>query len=260
VIYFILAGLGFGAGLLAGLFGIGGGVLLVPTFLFFFHHLGVGENESFKLSVATSLSVITVSTLFTSGFHIVKGKVETKLVIRLIPFIIAGVLLGVFTSHAISGKILKKFFGFFLLLFSLKLLKNQEVSQKTRLNERVLIYCTSLLSAFLSALLGIGGGVVVNTLLFTFSEMEVPKIVGLASVLSFTNAFLGTVFYLTMPAKVTLSHQIGYIYLPAAIFASAGSLIGSRIGMKLLHTLEHELLKRLFGVLLVLLGVKMLLS
>lgn len=257
--YLVLITIGAGAGFLAGLFGIGGGVLLVPAFLFFFHSLGIEEDVSFKLSVATSLSVISISTLFTSGFHIIKGKVDAKFVLKLIPVIVLGVSLGVLTSHLTPGKVLKKFFGIFLLLFSVKLLKDQGISKKTVLNEKLLAYLVSFLSAFLSALLGIGGGVVVNTLMFSFSEMEIPKVVGLASVLSFTNAFLGTILYFTMPSKSVLPHQFGYIYLPATVFVSAGSLVGTRIGIKLLHSVEHQTLKKAFGLLLVLLGVKMLL-
>jgi uncharacterized membrane protein YfcA len=259
-VYLILFLVGIVSGFAAGLFGIGGGVILVPIFNYFFSLKGVSEEIGFKLSVATSLSVITVSTLFTSGLHIFKGKVEFGRVLRILPYIFSGILLGVLFSHLVSGSFLKRFFGVFLLLLSFKILAEKKGVLRFNLKESVLFPFTSLLSAFLSALLGIGGGVVVNTLMFSFSEMEVKTVVAFASVLSFINAFLGTLLYLLVPAERVLSYQVGYIYLPAALFVSIGGLIGSRLGVNILHTVEQKLLKRLFGVLLFLIGLRMLMK
>ena len=257
-VYILLFTAGIVAGFAAGLFGIGGGVILVPLFNYFFtSYLGVPEEIGFKISVATSLAVITVSTLFTSGLHVVSGKVDIRELLKLLPWIFAGILFGVLFSHFVSGHVLKKIFGLFLLLLSVKLITDRGGAPKFSFKENVLLPAVLLLSAFSSALLGIGGGVVVNTLLFSLSQIETKRVVALASVISFINAFLGTILYMVVPAHRVLSWQVGYIYIPAALFVALGGIIGSRFGVKLLHMMNQHLLRKLFGLLLVLIGLKM---
>ncbi len=260
-VYFLLFIAGVVAGFAAGLFGIGGGVILVPIFNYFFSaYLGVSEEIGFKISVATSLAVITTSTLFTSGFHILSGKLDPKEVLKLIPWILTGVLAGVLFSHFVSGHVLKKVFGIFMLLLSLKILTDKESNLRISVKETFLLPFALFLSAFSSALLGIGGGVVVNTLLFSMSQIETKRVVILASVVSFMNALFGTAFYMMFPAHKALDWQAGYIYLPAALFVSIGGLLGSRLGIRLLHRMNQHLLKRLFSILLLGIGLKMLIK
>lgn len=260
-VYVLLFIAGLIAGFSAGLFGIGGGVILVPMFNYFFSgYLGVPEEVGFKISVATSLAVITVSTLFTSGVHVLSGKVDLRELLKLLPWIFVGILSGVLFSHFVSGYVLKKIFGLFLLLLSIKLITDKGGAPSISLSEELLIPLVLLLSAFASALLGIGGGVVVNTFLFSLSQIETKRVVVLASVVSFINAFLGTLLYMITPAHKVLSWQLGYIYVPAAVFVALGGILGSRFGVKLLHRMNQHLLKRLFGVLLIVIGVKMVLK
>ena len=259
-VYLLLFIAGVVAGFAAGLFGIGGGVILVPMFNYFFSYLGVPEELGFKISVATSLAVITVSTLFTSGVHVLSGKVDLKELLKLLPWILVGILLGVLFSHFVSGHLLKKIFGLFLLLLSFKLITDRSGAPKFSFKETVLLPAVLLLSAFSSALLGIGGGVVVNTLLFSLSQIETKRVVALASTISFINAFLGTILYMFVPAHKVLSWQLGYVYIPAAFFVALGGIIGSRLGLKLLHRINQHLLRRIFGFLLILIGLKMLIK
>ena len=260
-VYLLLFIAGVVAGFAAGLFGIGGGVILVPIFNYFFStYLGASEEISFKISVATSLAVISVSTLFTSGLHVVSGKVNVSDLLKLLPWIFIGILFGVLFSHFVSGHVLKKIFGLFLLIFSLKLITDRGGSPKFSFKESILLPAVLLLSAFSSALLGIGGGVVVNTLLFSLSQIETKKVVALASVISFINALLGTILYMSIPTHRVLSWQVGYIYIPATVFVAFGGIIGSRFGVKLLHRINQHLLRKLFGLLLILIGLKMLIK
>ena len=260
-VYLLLLLSGLVAGFLAGLFGIGGGVILVPIFNYFFSsYMGVPEEIAFKISIATSLAVITVSTLFTSGTHFFSGKFELRELPKFLPFIAAGIVVGVFVSHFLSGHFLKKLFGFFLLLLGVKQLTRRGGAPSVSIKERILLPVVLFSSALSSALLGIGGGVVVNTLLFSLSEIETKRVVALASVVSFINAFLGTLFYMLFPARKVLSWQLGYIYLPAAVLVSVGGLIGSRIGVGLLHSLNRHVLKRMFGLLLLLIGLRMIIG
>jgi uncharacterized membrane protein YfcA len=254
---FLLFVSGLFSGFLAGLLGIGGGIILVPVFWFLFSYLKVPEELTLKLSIGTSLAVITVITLFTSGFHIFKGKLKKEELLKIIIWIVPGIILGVFSSHLLPAHILKKLFACVLLVVGIRTLK--EVGGiKVKFGEKILTPVAAILSAFLSSLLGIGGGIVINSLLFSLSKIRVDKIVAMASVVSFFNATLGSLMYMMFPSVKVFNWQVGYVYFPAVIFVSLGSIPGSRAGLLLLHRLSHKLLKKSFAILLIIVAIKIL--
>jgi uncharacterized membrane protein YfcA len=248
---------GLFSGLLAGLLGIGGGIILVPMFWFLFSYLKVPGEVSLKLSIGTSLGVITVITLFTSGFHIFKGKLKKEELLKIIIWVVPGIALGAFSSHLLPAHILKKLFGAVLLVVGIRTLKGTG-RVKVELSGKVLIPVAVTLSAFLSSLLGIGGGIVINSLLFSLSRIRADKVVALASIVSFFNATLGSLMYVALPSVKVLHWQTGYIYFPAVIFVSLGAIPGSRIGLSLLHKINHQFLKKLFAILLIVVAIKIL--
>ena len=255
-ILFLLFISGLFSGFLAGLLGIGGGIILVPMFWFLFSYFKVPEELTLKLSIGTSLAVITVITFFTSGFHIFRGKLK-KEELKIIIWIVPGIVLGVFSSHLLPAHILKKLFAVVLLVVGIRNLRGVG-SIRIKISERALIPLAATLSAFLSSLLGIGGGIVINSLLFSLSKIKADKVVALASVVSFFNATLGSLMYMIFPSVKILNWQVGYIYFPAVIFVSLGSIPGSRAGLLLLHRLSHQLLKKLFAILLIVVAFKIL--
>ena len=251
----------FGAlsGFAAGLFGIGGGIILVPFFWWFFSSLGVSEGIAVRLSVGTSLAVITSIALFASGFHFLKGRLNWKELARVLVWIAVGVSCGTVASAFLPTFLLKKAFAFILLATGLKLLKGR-AEVKLQLKEKVLIPFSVYFSAFFSSMLGIGGGIVINSLLFTFSKRSPEKVVALASVVSFLNAFLGTCLYMAIPAQKVLNWQVGFVYLPAVVLTTLGAIPGGKIGLNFLYKVNSYFLKRLFAVFLLLVSVKLLVS
>jgi len=250
----------FGAlsGFVAGLFGIGGGVILVPFFWWFFSTLSVPEGVAVRLSVGTSLAVITSVTLLTSGLHFLKGRLDRKELAGTFLWIVLGVSGGTVTSVYLPTSFLKKCFALILLATGLRLIKGK-AEVKLRLKEKILIPFSVCFSAFLSSMLGIGGGIVINTFLFTFSKRPAQRVVALSSAVSFFNAFLGSCLYLAVPAQKVLSWQVGLVYLPAVFLASLGALSGIRMGLHLLHRIEAHLLKRIFAFLLLAVSLRLLL-
>ncbi|ADU96070.1 sulfite exporter TauE/SafE family protein [Thermovibrio ammonificans] len=259
LIYGVLFTVGIAAGFVAGLFGIGGGVILVPLFWFFFQKIGVPQELSFKLAVATSLSVIAVSTLFSTVSHILKGSYPLKEAAKLLIFSLPGVLAGVLLAHYLPVKALKNIFGIFLVITGVKLLLSGRGSRKLRVKERVIVPLTVVLSGFLSSLLGIGGGVVVNSILFSVEGIKVERTVAIASAASFLNALLGAALYLMVPAEKVLCCQVGLVYVPGAVLVACGSLIGVKLGLRVLRGLNQHHLKKLFAVMLLVIAAKILL-
>ena len=259
LIYLLLFATGLFSGFLAGLFGIGGGVILVPVFWYLFSFYGIPDSEAFKLSIATSLAVIAVTTFVTSGFHLLKGNLERKDVLNLLVYIISGVAVGALVSHFLPGSALKKAFSVFLFLVALRMITERKSLFELK-GSNFLVPTAVFLSAVSSTLFGIGGGVVVNSLLFSFSEMRASEVVALASGVSFLNALFGTLIYALIPAETFVNWQLGYVYLPAAFLVSVGALLGSRAGLLILRRVSHSNLKRAFGILLIFLSLKILFS
>ena len=249
------------SGFLAGLFGIGGGIILVPIFWIIFSQIGIPESEAIKLSVGTSLSVITVTTLFTSGTHLLKGNLNLKEVGWLLIWILGGVGTGIYFFHLLPGKLLKKLFALLLIITSIKhLKKNNRKTSLSLASEKIIIPITVFLSALFSSLLGIGGGVIINSSLFSLTNREVTKIVALSSIVSLLNALFGSIGYLLIKPEIQVSYQAGYIYVPATIFVSVGALVGSKIGLNVLYRVESANLKKWFALLLIFIATKILVS
>jgi len=248
----------FGAlsGFAAGLFGIGGGIILVPFFLWFFSSLGVPENLTVKLSVGTSLAVITAVALFTSGFHFLKGRLNWKELAGTILWVALGVSLGVALSSLLPVTVFKKGFALVLLVTALRLFRGR-AGVRLQIGERFLIPISVYLSALLSSMFGIGGGIVINSLLFTFSERSTERVVALASAVSFFNAFLGSCFYGLAPVQKVLEWQFGYIYLPALFLTTFGAIPAIKLGVHLLYRVNSLLLKKAFALLLFLVSIKL---
>ncbi|WP_456456428.1 sulfite exporter TauE/SafE family protein [Thermovibrio sp.] len=257
---FLLLACGLFAGFLAGLFGIGGGVVLVPAFLFLFRSFGVSDEFSIKLAVATSLSVITITTFFTSGTHLLRGTLKREELLKLFAFSVPGVFVGALIAKVISGALLKKLFALLLLSVGIKNLLGKGEKKSTRRGSPLILYATLFTAGLFSSLFGIGGGVVINSVLFNFSFLPFEKVVGIASTSSFLNALIGTVIYSLVPAKKVLKYQLGFIYVPGALLVSAGSIVGSRLGLKLLRKISQSHLKKAFAVIIILLGIKMIFS
>ncbi len=246
------------AGFAAGLFGIGGGVILVPFFWILFNSFGVGQELSVKLSVATSLSVIALTTLFTSLSHLFRGNLSLKEVAKLTLFSLPGVGLGVWLAKVMPAHLLKKLFGLLMVLMGLRNSLGS-VKKGRALAGEGLVPLTVFISGFFSSLLGIGGGVVVNSILFSLSSLPVERVVAVASLSSFLNALFGTFFYMVLPSEKVLSYQVGFVYLPATFLVSLTSILGSRLGLKVLRRVSQSHLKRAFGLLMILVGLKILL-
>ena len=258
--YALLFLAGVAAGFVAGLFGIGGGVILVPLFWFFFKRYGLPEEAAFKLSVATSLAVIAVSTLFSTAVHLLKRRFHLKEAAQLLAYSLPGVALGVVLARFLPVHALKTIFAAFLIVTGLKLLLSGKGSYKLSVPEKVIVPVTVLISGFFSALLGIGGGVVVNSILFSVEGISVEKTVAIASTASFLNALLGAAFYLITPAPKVVCCQVGMVYLPGAVLVALGSLIGVKAGLKVLRGLNQHRLKKLFAVMLLIIAAKILLT
>jgi uncharacterized membrane protein YfcA len=262
VIEIIIVCLLFGAfaGFLAGLFGIGGGLVLVPFLIWLFTYHGFTENIVMIMAVATSLATIIITSISSVLAHYRLGTVIWSVVFKLIPGVFAGAVVGAIIANYMPATILKTFFAFFLLLVSLQMafqLKTEAVSLKLR--SGFLAIAGSMIG-LLSTIFGIGGGTITVPLLVK-CHVPMRNAVAISSACGLPIAIAGTISYALLGWKQTILPYgcIGYIYLPAFFAIVATSTVMAPVGAVMADKLPAQQLKRYFSVLLLVVAVRLIL-
>lgn len=251
------------AGMLAGLFGVGGGIILVPAISIVLGQLGVSVNDAMRIAIATSLATIIPTSLTSLSAHHRRGNIQWDLLKRWIPLLVIGALLGGWLAQFLNGKILSFCFSFLLLYMAwLQFRPRQEVDAVTA--QRFTPSLQRLLALSIgcsSAMLGIGGGVIgVPTLCAV--GLPLKRAIGTASAFGITIATPAVAGYLLAiaPPGIPLGGTLGLMHPLIFLMLVPGALAGAPFGVRLAHRLPVEQLRRAFAVLLIVLGGKMLYS
>lgn len=253
---------GAAAGLLGGLLGLGGGAVVVPALIFLFGLLGIASDWTAHQAVATSLVTVIGTGLTATLAHQRRGAVRWGLVRALVPGILAGAGLGAALAGLLPELVLRRLFGLFLLYTGARMLLRASAAPPRRaaLPGRWGSALVGLGIGMLSALVGIGGGTLTVPFLVrvglsmraavaTSSACGVP--IAVAGSLGFVVAGWGRA---GLPAG-----SIGFVYWPAAVLILMASVPMAPLGARLAHRLPVAVLKRIFGVLLLLVSTRLLL-
>lgn len=262
----ILIVIGLVAGFLAGLLGIGGGIIVVPCLFYVMQIFFPASHFTMQFAAANSLASMIVTTFFSMASHRKRAGVEWHLVQKMIVGIILGSLLGVWVSQFFKSSFIERFFGIFLILnsFSFILSKAHLDSDNKKFSSPnpLLASFAGLSISSLSAILGIGGGVL-SVQFFHKIHLNIKKSIATSSALSFMISLCGSLFYLLFNKHQSLgplngvSYSIGPIYLPAFILISIFSAISAPWGSKLVHALDTKVIKRIFGYVTLTIGIYM---
>ena len=258
---FLYLPLGVVAGILAGLFGIGGGIIFVPVLLLGFELLDMNRDVLAHLAIGTSLACVVFTGLSSTVAHHKKGAVMWPWVIRMGPFLIGGGLIGGWTADQLPGHILIVILGTFLLMMSFQLfIKNPGHSEggTIRMPSIPVFGFAGTLTGWISSMMGIAGGAL--TIPFMTSHgARVRDAIGTASAFGIPTAFAGAVAFvvagLDHPGRPDWA--FGYVYLPALIGIIATSTVSARLGARLAHALDQKLLQRLFATFLAVLSARL---
>lgn len=258
VVYMALGAI---AGLLAGLFGIGGGVIVVPVLVLAFNLQGINPELVFYMAIATSLANIMFTSLSAIRMHHKMGAIEWHLVKPIALGMLLGSFLGVNTALSIPAVYLQASFGAFAIFLSLKMMLSSVQQGKLRLPGAWGLSFVGILIAWVSALFGIGGGNLLVSWLVN-RQLVMQKAVATASACGFAIAISGAMsnWYLGWGNPLLPEHSLGYVYLPALLGIVSTSFIAAAYGAKIAHRLSAQLLKRLFAWMLLLVGLRMLIS
>lgn len=255
---FILLGylvLGAVAGLMAGLFGVGGGLIIVPVLMYTFQLSGISTDVAAHLAIGTSLATIIFTSISSTYTHHKKGNIDWHVVRWLSLGIIFGCILGGFTASLLQGKTLKIIIGCFVLCMSIQLGLNLKPKASKTLPNIYGLSIVGFLVGWASAIFGIGGGSLIVPFL-AFCSLVMQRAVAISAACGFPIALSGALSYAYFGWDVTglPSWSLGYIYLPALIGITLTSMIFSRLGAKLAYRLSPVLLRRMFAIFLFIVG------
>jgi uncharacterized membrane protein YfcA len=253
---------GGAAGITAGLFGNGGGFVVVPALVFVFSFLDNPNPDLIFVAIGTSLATIVISSARAVKAHHSRGAVDFDVLQSWALWLVLGVILGLAIASVTDGDQLYVVFAVGVFFYSLYFLFPDAVAPNASSAPNMpsgfsRASLASLLGGF-SALLGIGGGTVTVITMVT-CQRPIYQAVATASGVGFIIGLAGaTGFALMGLGKPGLPYgSIGYVNLPALITVGAMSILTAPIGARWAHSLNEKNLKRLFGVYLILVSIAM---
>lgn len=254
-----LAAAGLLAGVLAGLFGIGGGVIIVPALFQVFVQLGYPPDIAMHVAAGTSLAAILPTGFSAAYAHYRKGGVDPVLLWRVAPSTAMGAVVGAFLAPVFGGKMLSLFFSVFIGLVAVQMMggsKGFRIARSVPADARRHLLGGGL--GLLSSLLGIGGGTI-SVPTFAAAGYTLPVAVGTGSALGIAIAAPGAVAMMMSGWGVVglPPFSVGFVNLLALAVIAPLSALLAPLGAKLSHTLPELWLKRSFAVLLVVISVRM---
>ena len=246
-----LALLGLCTGFLAGLLGIGGGMLMVPFVTFILGAKGFPADSIVKMAVATSLATICFTSIASVRAHHKRGAVLWPVVARLVPGILLGSALGAQVAVALPGKVLSILFALFVAFSATQML----LGRKPRPN-RTLPGTPGMLAAggaigTVSALVG-AGGAFISVPFMQWCNVTIHNAVATSAALGFPIALAGTLSYAWAGRDLPQMPpgSFGYLYLPGLLVISLASMSTAPLGARTAHRMDIRPLKRVFALVL----------
>lgn len=245
------------AGLISGLFGLGGGAIIVPLLIFSFAARGMPQELITHLAIGTSLATIIFTALSSIYTHHQKQAIRWDIVKTLVPGILLGGVLGGLFAISLDGVLLQLLFGGFLILVALQLLLYTPQVGGRALPNLLGMGASGSCIGGVSAVFGIGGGTLTVPLL-TFFGVKIHQAVGTAAACGLPIALAATLAYGTATTDVANlpSGSIGFVFLPALLGIIVASLPCARLGALLAHRVNAQKLRKGFAWVTMGLGVR----
>lgn len=246
-------------GFFAGLLGIGGGIIGIPALLYIFEWQGMHEDMAMHMAIGTSLATVVVTSMTAIMTHYRAGMIILPILKKIVLGTMIGCIVGVIISNFLHGLYLKKIFGLFLLFLVAKIILQAEVKIKEDLKNKKSLFATTTIFGTLSGMLGLGGGILIVPYL-NHHGIPMRNAVATSSACIFPVAVIGTIAYtfsqVTIPES-SLLHS-GYINWLAFLGISVTSNIFAPLGAKMSHRMSQSILKKIFSLFLVVVGISML--
>jgi uncharacterized membrane protein YfcA len=260
VIFFvtIMAVTAIPVGFVAGLFGIGGGLITVPFLYYIFEKFGIDKSFIMHLAVGTSFAIIIPTSTVSVITHHKFKAVDFNIVKSYGIFVIIGVIFGTIFAANLKTRPLILFFSVivYLLAFYLLFLKEKETNVKLEMKILSKIIC-GFVSGFISAPMGIGGAVM-NVPILKFFGYSINNAIGSAAAIGFLIALFGATGFLISGfyLDTNLPLSIGFLNVPAFLIFIPITTFMARIGARTVHKIDKKKISKYFGLFLIIIGSK----
>ena len=248
------------AGFMAGLLGVGGGIIMVPMLLFIFEQQGFVGGELIKTALGTSMSAIVFTSVSSFRVHNKLGNVRWDIFKQVFPGIVVGAVVGALIVTHINIILLTAIFLVFVFYSASNMMFDlTKVHPSRQLPGRLGQGIFGVVVGTLSFLLSAGGGFLTVPFL-TWCNIDIRKAIGTSAALGFPIAVFGSIGYIIngWGAPDRLEPSLGYVYLPALLGIIVMSILFAPIGAKTSQKIDAKPLKRIFAAILYLTAVKML--
>ncbi|MDO6524333.1 sulfite exporter TauE/SafE family protein [Motilimonas sp. 1_MG-2023] len=257
--FIALVATGIFAGVLAGLLGIGGGIVIVPVLFFLFQGFGVSPESAMLIATATSLATIVPTSISSIRSHLNKGNVDIELLKRWSAFILLGVLAGSWLVTRVNGELLALLFGVIAILAALNMLfRTGKSALFTQLPSKAGQTVMGAAIGFFSAMVGIGGGTI-SVPLLTLYNYPAHKAVGTAAAIGLIISLPGAMTLLTLGTAPTDAPvgTFGLVNLIGFICIVPLTVLFAPLGASLAANLDGAKLKKIFALVLLVTGGRM---
>ena len=247
------------AGFMAGLLGVGGGIIIVPALYYAFTVLDFDIATRMHLSVGTSLAIIIPTSIISTKTHMEYDAVDFKLIKSFGIFILFGVIGGTFLAVNLKTPAFVLFFsimafivGLFFIFFREQLLKNPKMISDSAKN------ISGIIIGFISVLLGIGGGSLMVPFMRTFGY-DIRRSIGTAAGVGFLIAVFGTITMITggkIVDNINTPYSFGYVNLLGFLVFVPVTMIMARVGAKAVYKIDKNTLSKIFGIFLIIVSIR----
>ncbi len=246
-------------GFMAGLFGIGGGLITVPVLFYIFNLVGLNQTFIMHLAVGTSFSIIIPTSVISTMTHMKYKAVDFKIVKTFGLFVILGVILGTIFAANLKTANLILFFSIMTMFFALIFLTSKEKinpeQKKINLFFRIIL---GFSSGFLSAPMGIGGGII-NTPILKMFGYSINTAIGSSAAIGFLIALVGALGFIITGNYLDIEAplSIGFVNIPALFIFAPITMFMAKVGAKTVHKVDRKLVGKLFGIFLFLVSCRL---
>ena len=251
--------LGSFSGVLAGLFGIGGGIIIIPTFFYIFSYLAFPDEILSHMVLGSSLGVIAFSSISSTFSHHSKGAVNWRLIKVVAPSIVIGSSLGGLTAGYLESSTLQGLVALFLVVASVQLIfEFPPPSQNPKTNLAGPVIAGGGIG-WLSGVFGIGGGIF-SVPYFYHRGLKMMHAIGTSAACGIPIAIAGSISYILIGYEnLNLpEYSIGYVYLPATIIVGVMSSLTAKFGVNIAHRMKQKKLRIAFAFLVMIMALNLL--
>ncbi len=237
-------------GFMAGLFGIGGGLIMVPVLFYLFTFIGVEQEFVMHLAIGTSFSIIIPNSIISTITHMKFKAVNFGIVKSFGVFVIIGVVFGIIFAVSLKTPSLILFFSIMTVIFAIYfLMEKEKINPAPREINLIYRVICGFLSGFFSAPMGIGGGVF-NTPIFKMFGYPINIAIGTSAAIGFFIALIGAIGFAFSGKylNINLPLSVGFVNIPVFLLYVPITTFMAKIGAETAHKVDRKLIGKLFGI------------